>query len=44
MRSITLNSGAIWEFLEALQLKMVGLTISPQYGWVLVTLLAAIIV
>ena len=45
MRSISLNSGAFWEFLEAFELKMaVFSTIPPQYGWVLITLILSILV
>ena len=44
MRSVTLDSGAIWEFLTALQLDMALLTIPPQYGYVLITLILSIMV
>ncbi len=43
MRSITFHSGAIWEFVEALHLNMAVLTIPPQYGYVLITLILSIL-
>ncbi|DBB06139.1 hypothetical protein WJX82_010962 [Trebouxia sp. C0006] len=43
MRSITFHSGAIWEFVKALHLNMAVLTVPPQYGYVLITLILSIL-
>lgn len=44
MRSISLDSGAVRELLQAFGMNMAALTILPQYGWVLITLILSVFV
>ena len=44
MRSFSLDSGAVWEILQAFGIEMAALTILPQYGWVLITLILSVFV
>ena len=44
MRSFSLDSGAVWEILQAFEVNMAALTVLPQYGWVLITFILSVFV
>ena len=44
MRSFTVHSGAMAEILDSLQGKVAASLVPRQYGWVLVTLIFAVLV
>lgn len=44
MRSFSLDSGAVWEILQAFGVNMAALTVLPQYGWVLITFILSVFV